>query len=189
LAVVRSLAVHTQGDSVEAFRTALVGRLSSMGRAHGLLLDQQWRRTDLRRLVEMALQPYRLEHPRRVALDGEAIPLEPRQGLGLSLILHELATNAAKYGALSNSAGRLHLSWQIDGGDKGRRISLLWQETGGPPVRAPDDKGFGMQLIERACTYELEGEVELDYAAGGLSCRVTFPIDAGNGGMPEAIPT
>jgi two-component sensor histidine kinase len=147
-----------------------------MSRAHSLLLDEQWRGADLRQLVELALQAYRTEHPEVIAIEGEPVALTARQGMGLSLVLHELATNAAKYGALSHPDGRVDLSWRLEDGDSGRRVRLLWQEQGGPPVEPPGGKGLGMRLIERASTYELEGEVELDYAPGGLRCEVMFPL-------------
>ena len=111
-----------------------------------------------------------------IEIEGEPVALTAKQGLGLSLILHELGTNAAKYGALSRQEGRVHVSWRVEGGDRGRRVCLLWQERGGPPVEPPQEKGFGTRLIERASTYELEGEVELDYAPGGLRCEMVFPL-------------
>ena len=113
-----------------------------------------------------------------IELDGAAVSLSPNQGVGLSLILHELGTNAAKYGALSWPRGRVRVSWQIEAGDEGcaRRVRFVWQEHHGPPVEPPEAKGFGTRLIERAGTYELEGEVELDYAREGLRCEVSFPL-------------
>ena len=96
--------------------------------------------------------------------------------MGSSLILHELGTNAAKYGALSREDGRVRVSWQIEERRKGRRLRLRWVERGGPEVGELGEKGFGTRLIERACTYELEGEVELDYAPAGLRCEVVFPL-------------
>lgn len=158
------------------FRETFVGRLSALARAHSLVLDADWHGADLKPLVEQALQPYRVDHPEVVEIEGEAVTLGARQGLGLSLVLHELGTNAAKYGALSQSEGRVHVSWQVEGGRQGRRVRLRWDETGGPAVESPAEKGFGTRLIERACTYELEGEVELHYPPHGLHCEVIFPV-------------
>lgn len=104
------------------------------------------------------------------------MPLTANQGLGLSLILHELATNAAKHGALSHQEGRVRLSCRLEDGNPRRRVRLLWQERGGSLVQPPGEKGSGTRLIERACTYELEGAVELKYAPGGLRCEVVFPL-------------
>jgi two-component system CheB/CheR fusion protein len=177
LAVVQSLAVQTNHSrSIEEFRDTFLGRLSALARAQSLLLDTEWRSTDLKLLVEQALEAYRVDKPDVVEIDGESLPLSPSQGLGLGLILHELGTNATKFGALSRSEGRVHLSWQVEDGEQGRRIRLLWQERRGPRTKAPREKGFGTRLIERASAYELEGQVELDYAPGGLRCEVIFPV-------------
>jgi two-component system, chemotaxis family, CheB/CheR fusion protein len=177
LAVVQSLALQTDGRarSVEAYREAFVGRLQSLARAQNLLLEAHWRGTDLKLLVEQAVAAYRVDHPDVVEIEGERTAINPRQGLGLSLILHELGTNAAKYGALTRSEGRLHISWQVEQASD-RRVRLRWQEHHGPAVKPPATKGFGTRLIQRACEYELEGEVELDYAPGGLSCELVFPV-------------
>jgi two-component system CheB/CheR fusion protein len=117
-----------------------------------------------------------VDHPEVVEVEDERVTVTPKQGLGLSLVLHELATNAAKYGALSRHEGRLRISWQVEDDEQGRRVRLRWQERHGPAVEPPGEKGFGVQLIERACTYELEGEVELDYAPDGFTCEIVFPV-------------
>jgi two-component system, chemotaxis family, CheB/CheR fusion protein len=177
LAVAQSLAMQTtQTRSVEEFRDAFVGRLSAMARAHSLLLDAQWHGADLKELVERALQAYRVDHPDTIEINGEPVPLTATQSLGLSLILHELGTNAAKYGALSHGDGRVRISWRVEERKKGKRLRLSWLERGGPEIGERGEKGFGTRLIERACTYELEGEVELDYAPEGLRCEVVFPL-------------
>jgi two-component system CheB/CheR fusion protein len=162
--------------SVEEFRDKFVGRLAALARAHSLLLDAEWRGADLRELVTQALQAYRVDHPDTIEVDGGPVPLTATQSLGLSLILHELGTNAAKYGALSHSEGRVHVSWRVEDENQGRRLRLSWQEQGGPRVELPSEKGFGTRLIERASAYELEGEVELNFAPDGLRWEVTFPL-------------
>ena len=177
LAVVQSLAMQTDhSGSVEEYRDKFVGRLSALARAHSLLLDAQWRGADLRELVEQALQAYRVDHPEVIEIDGGPVPLTANQGLGLSLILHELGTNAAKYGALSSPNGRVRVFWQLEEADQDRRVRLRWEERGGPPVEPPKEMSFGTRLIERACTHELDGEVELEYAPGGLRCEMVFPL-------------
>jgi two-component system, chemotaxis family, CheB/CheR fusion protein len=177
LAVVQSLALQTDGRarSVAAYREAFVGRLQALARAQNLLLDAHWRGTELKLLVEQAVAAYRVDHPDVVEIDGERVAVTARQGLGLSLILHELGTNAAKHGALTRSEGRLHISWQVEEASE-RCVRLRWQERHGPAVEPPKTKGFGTRLIERACEYELEGEVELVYAPDGLSCELVFPV-------------
>jgi two-component system CheB/CheR fusion protein len=178
LAVVQSLAMQTDGriQSVEAFREAFVGRLRALARAHNLLLDTNWRSADLTTLVEQTLAAYRVDHPEVVEVMGEPVPLTPKQGLGLSLMLHELGTNAAKYGALSRDQGRLRVSWHVEEMSD-RRLWLKWEERHGPRVKPPTEKGFGLQLIERAASYELDGSVKLKFAPGGLACEVVFPLE------------
>jgi two-component system, chemotaxis family, CheB/CheR fusion protein len=178
LAVVQALTMQADGRtrSIDEFRQSLVGRLQALSRAHSILLDTRWRSADLETLVEQMVGPYRTVRPEAIAIEGEPAALTPSQGLGLSLVLHELATNAAKYGVLSHPEGRLDVSWRVERGNPGRYVRLLWQERGGPPIEAPTEKGFGTRLIERACTYELGGEVELNYGSGGLRCEVTFPL-------------
>jgi two-component system, chemotaxis family, CheB/CheR fusion protein len=177
LAVVQALAMQTDhSPSVEEYRNAFVGRLSALARAHGLLLDADWRGADLRELVEQALQPYWVDRPEVIEIQGESVPLTATQSLGLSLILHELGTNAAKYGPLSREEGRVRVSWQVEERKRSRRLRLRWEERGGPEIGELRQTGFGTRLIERACTYELEGEVELDYAPEGLRCELVFPL-------------
>jgi two-component system CheB/CheR fusion protein len=177
LAVVQALAMQTDHSrSVEEYRNTFLGRLSALARAHSLLLDAQWRGADLRQLVEQTLEAYRSDHPDKIEIKGEPVPLSAAQSLGLSLILHELGANAAKYGALSHGDGRVRVSWRVEEREKGKRLYLRWLERGGPKVGELGEKGFGTRLIERACTYELEGEVELNYAPEGLRCEVVFPL-------------
>jgi two-component system CheB/CheR fusion protein len=177
LAVVQALAMQTNhSGSVEEFRDKFVGRLQAMTGAHSLLVEAEWRGADLKELVARALRAYRVDHPDVIEVEGESVPLGPNQGLGLSLILHELGTNAAKYGALSHAEGRVHVSWKAEQGDGGRRVRLRWEERGGRGIEPPAQKGFGTRLIEQACTHELEGEVELDYARSGLICQLVFSL-------------
>ena len=176
LAVVQALAMQTNGriGSVEAYREAFIGRLQALARAHEVLVDAHLRGTDLNTLVTEAVAAYRVDRPHVIKIEGEPVAINAKQGLGLSLILHELGTNAAKYGALTRSEGRLYISWQVEG--ESRRVRLGWQERHGPSVKRPAEKGFGTRLIERASEYELEGTVELDYAPDGLSCELVFPL-------------
>jgi two-component system CheB/CheR fusion protein len=140
LAVVQSLALQTDGRhrSVDAYRDAFVGRLHALARAQNLLLEARWRGTNLKVLVEQAVAAFRAGHPEVVEVEGEPVAITSRQGLGLSLILHELGTNAAKYGALSRGEGRLRVSWQIEK-DAERRVRLRWQEHHGPAAEAPTE--------------------------------------------------
>ena len=94
----------------------------------------------------------------------------------MTLMLHELATNAAKYGALSTATGRLSVTWTVEPAGPAANVRLCWREAGGPLVRAPDSKGFGRTLIERSMAYELDGDARLDYRPEGLRCELVFPL-------------
>ena len=177
LTVVEALASQTTGDTVEAFREVFIGRLHALAQAHSILLGSQWREADLKVLVEQAMNPYRTEHGERISVRGPSVALPPKQALGLRLVLHELATNALKYGALSAEHGHLTVSWQVGRNPSHeRKIRLLWEERDGPPARTPDHSGFGSRLIVRATEYELGGDANLTYAAEGLTCRIEFPL-------------
>jgi two-component system CheB/CheR fusion protein len=177
LAVVEALASQTTGKTVEEFREKFAGRLRALAEAHTLLLDSDWRSVGLKTLFEQALSLYHVDEGQRVRIDGAAITVTPKQALGLRLIVHELATNAVKYGALSTEKGKIDLSWRTERTDGGQRqVRLVWKERGGPAVSAPDQTGFGARLIRSACEYDLEGEARLDYAPKGLSCEIAFPI-------------
>lgn len=178
LAVVQALARQTdvRGRSVEAYREAFLGRLQAMARAHSLLLDRHWLNADLKALAEEAVAAYRVDHPDAVKVEGDPVNVTAKQGLGLSLVLHELGTNAVKYGALSRHEGRLRISWQVENYDQSRRVRLDWRERHGPQVEPPAETSFGTKLIKQACAYELDGKAELDFAPEGLICTIVFPL-------------
>ena len=142
-----------------------------------MLLEEDWRSADLRALIGRSLAAYGVGQDDRVRLEGESVSVSARQALSLSLVLHELATNALKYGALSASEGHVRILCDVLTGSSGRTLSLKWVERGGPPVTGPDKAGFGVHLITRAVEYELGGSVALDYASEGLTCEMTFPLD------------
>jgi two-component system CheB/CheR fusion protein len=175
LAVVEALASQTTGKSVKEFRDKFAGRLHALADAHGLLLDSDWHSVGLKELLLQALSAYHVDGG--VQIDGPPITVTPKQALGLRLMVHELATNAVKYGALSTRKGTVHLSWQIERtGDHESRIRLRWEERGGPRVETPKEIGFGARMIRSACEYDLHGEARLDYAPEGLTCDISFPI-------------
>jgi two-component sensor histidine kinase len=118
-------------------------------------------------------RPYDAE---RYKLDGPDVGLAPAEALALGLLFHELATNAAKYGALSDAAGCVSVSWSLAESDAGPCLALEWVEQGGPPVTPPSRRGFGSRLIERSLKGELKGEAHLDFAPDGLRCRVELPL-------------
>lgn len=179
LAVVQALARQpgVADMTVEHYRDRFIGRIQALARAHDQLLETNWQSADLAVLVRDTLSAYGRDGAADQVVYGPAMRLTPKQGLGLALVLHELATNASKYGALSTADGKLSVSWDVVRGEDGEQVRLVWRERGGPPVppgSAP--KGFGTRLIRRACAYELEGSSELVLAPEGLTAEVLFPV-------------
>ena len=179
LAVIQSLAHRSlRGGDGEA-TGRFTGRLAALARAHTTLADSQWEGASLTRLATEAMSPHRDERPDgRVTVSGPDLLLTPKAAQALTLAFHELATNSAKYGALSIPAGRVTVEWKVHS-DGARLLILVWREMGGPLIEAPPKvKGFGSMLIERSLTYELGGEVDLDYQPTGLVVTLTLPITA-----------
>jgi PAS domain S-box-containing protein len=185
LATVQSLATQTARgtDSPEAFRRAFEGRLIALSQAHDQLTRRHWKSADLRDIVEGATAPHLArspESPDQIAIEGEPITVTPRIALTLALGLHELTTNASKYGALSVPAGRIEVRWRIDRPASPSRplLWLQWRERGGPPVIAPSRQGFGTRFIEGSVASELQGKAVLAYDPQGLVCTMEIPLDA-----------
>ena len=170
LATVQAIARRTQADSVPAYVEVLTGRILALSRAHTLLAEGQMVGADLRRLVEQELAAYGGGES-RVTISGFRLALGPESAQPLAMSIHELATNAAKYGALSVPGGRLAIewSWASDG-----RLALRWTETGGPAVRKPSRQGFGSELID-VLTRQLGGEANFEWRVEGLFCRLDIP--------------
>jgi len=180
LATVQSIASQTlrQSGSLEGFKAAFNGRLHALASAHDLLVDEGWAGSDMRQLVRRTLEPYRAgDVGGRITVDGPRLTLRTQAGVALTMILHELATNAAKYGALSTPNGTLDVNWQREDSGGQPQIRLRWIEAGGPPVKTPSRRGFGSELIERSTTHELHGQATLDYREEGLHGELTFPWD------------
>jgi two-component system, chemotaxis family, CheB/CheR fusion protein len=174
-AIVRALATQANGGRTAGqYRQVFLGRVDALARTHDLLFASEWRGAELHSLVG-ALQPSDGERAAAIEIDGAWLELGARQALSVSLVLHELATNAAAYGALSVPEGRVRLSWQVEDGEGGRHIRLSWEEHGGPPVTPPRETGFGTQLIRRAFDYELDGTADLSFGPEGFRLEATFP--------------
>jgi len=176
LAIVQSVAAQTfreTADPVEA-RRKFDGRLVSIGKTHALLSDEKWDSAPVREIVQNVLRPYAAEGSERVQIAGPQIRVEPRCAMMLSLALHELATNAAKYGALSTAAGRVSVVWDLPD-PVAKTITLSWSETNGPRVQAPQHRGFGSRLIEEAFPQQFQGRVSLAYDQTGVRCTLEFP--------------
>jgi len=177
LAVVLALARPPEPATQTAalYRDSFIGRIHALARAHDQLLQTSWQSADLKTLVEETLSAYGNDDGKDKEIDGPRVRLTPKQGLGIALILHELATNAAKYGALSTSEGRLSVRWQLDGTEAAPAVRLHWRERNGPPVQPNLARGFGTRLIERSSTYELGGAAELRFEPHGLEVDMSFP--------------
>lgn len=176
LAVLSAVASQTFRDA--SARPALEiyqGRLAAFGRAHDLLTASNWVEAPLHDVVQTALAPYRTGESRFEVSGGPTI-VRSRQGLSLSLAIHELATNAIKYGALSGPTGRILITWGTTDVDGEPSFVFTWQETGGPAVSAPASTGFGSRLITRVLKDDFNGTVELSYPPAGLVCRLTTPV-------------
>jgi two-component system CheB/CheR fusion protein len=177
-AVIQSMATQTRArnQTANSFREAFLGRLAALARAHCLLLDAEWQGATLDTLVANAVQAYLTDHPQAIDTDGGPIALTPGHSVAISMVLHELGTNAAKYGALSHSGGRLRVAWRQAAADDGPALELVWEESGGSGIAPPAERGFGSRLIEQAVSYQLGGSVTMDYAPAGLTCRISFPL-------------
>lgn len=150
-------------------------RLVALGGATDILTNASWRAAYLQDLMKRTLAPHG-ELGRRIILDGPRVMLQPQVAVAMALALHELATNAAKYGALSNDTDRVDVSWQIDGTGPEAIFRMNWYEEGGPPVTMPTRRGFGSTLIERSLSSYFGGTAATDYRTDGLvftlECRV-----------------
>jgi two-component sensor histidine kinase len=122
------------------------------------------------------LEPYQDGMRQRIRLRGPRINLQPSAVLALGLAVHELATNAVKYGSLSVPDGRVHVMWAVTAGTDEPALLVEWVESGGPPVRKPERQGFGTRLIQRGLAQQLGGEIKLDFAPAGIRCVITFPM-------------
>ena len=178
LATVSAVVAQTQqgNRSVSDFVAALDGRIRSMATTHELLSSHQWHGVSLTELVRRELAPYAADN--NTEIGGPEVTLSAKGGQAVSMVLHELATNAAKYGALSVNDGRVSVRWHSAlNGSAGGRIDINWQETGGPAVQAPDTCGFGLEVIRDLIPYELGGRVDLTFPADGLCCRLEIPAE------------
>jgi two-component sensor histidine kinase len=153
------------------------GRIVAMGRANELLSEERWRNADMADLVDSALEPFRGKDRQRVHASGPNLPVAAPSAVMISMMLHELATNAAKYGALSNDTGEVFVDWRELGEGSGTRVQLIWRETGGPSVAAaPERKGFGTTLIQRGLTAQFGGKADIEFAPDGLHCTLECPV-------------
>jgi len=172
LATVQATVQLTQADTPGGVKQAIAGRIQALANVHRLFTQSRWLGADLRSVVSDELAPYCREGEARARIDGPSLLLEPNSAQTIAVTLHELATNAAKYGALSVPAGRIQVEWSraADG-----RIVLRWAETGGPLVKPLTRRGFGMRVMESMIREQLQGDVRFDWRAEGLVCELVIP--------------
>ncbi|MGZ5894712.1 MAG: HWE histidine kinase domain-containing protein [Xanthobacteraceae bacterium] len=172
------------GTDPKVIQEAVESRLFALSRSHDLLTRENWESAGLFDIIHDALEPFGVAGGRaeRIVIKGENIRFSPKAALALGIVFNELATNAMKYGALSNEAGSILIEWTKEPTPDGGRVLLHWREKDGPPVTAPSRKGFGSRVIERGLTHELEGTAYLDYQPDGVVCTMTLPIPRGTAG-------
>ncbi|HYF89503.1 PAS domain S-box protein [Azospirillum sp.] len=192
LTVVQSIVQLTRADDIDSFTAATIGRIQSLARAHSLLAASRWEGAELKPIIEEELAPFAVKNASRVRMSGPSIRLRPEAAQAIALVVHELATNAAKYGALSRESGRLDVTWAVTvGSGEAGRLGLRWQERGGPPVRPPSRRGFGSTVMRASVERQLQGQVSLDWNPDGLVCELTIPAEQLSAGMgwKDARPT
>ena len=178
LATVQSIAAQSlKGISDAESRETFDARLVSLSRTHDLLARDSWEGVSLRDLLRQEIEPYQVQDGRRFVAEGPDFGLRPKAALALGLAFHELATNAAKYGALSTPQGRVRVTWDLPKPSEPGALRLNWVETGGPVVETTGRKGFGSVLIERGLALELNAKVELDFDPNGLVCTIEIPLE------------
>jgi PAS domain S-box-containing protein len=173
LALVQAMVTLSTDDDAATFKANLTGRLAALSRSHQLLARGRWEGADLAGLIREELSPYDTGRAARIILGGPRFALTPAAAQGLAMALHELATNAAKHGALSVPAGSVSVVWRVE-----RETGLIidWVEGGGPPVVAPTRRGFGGQLLSRALGGAMGGRVKINWLPGGVRCRLILPV-------------
>jgi PAS domain S-box-containing protein len=182
LAMVQAIAAQSLrgGDMPPAAFERFMARLMALARANDILVAEDWLGADLDAIASQVASPYTAEgEVGRFRVGGPEVHLTPKAATAVALALHELATNAAKYGALSAPDGRVSLTWALAGEGQDRRLHMSWRESGGPPVRPPEKTGFGTRLIEKGLKAELQANVRLDYAPDGLTMTLDAPMPEG----------
>ncbi len=177
LATIQSIAAHTfRGEAhAQAVRT-FTARMIGLSEAHNILTVSSWEDAGLADIAERVIAPHQMEGAARFRCAGPPVRLAPRGALALALALHELCTNAAKYGALSNAEGLVDIVWRIEAGAGGRRLAFCWTESGGPPVEPPTRPGFGTRLVRGVLSDDLGAQVTLKYEAAGFICEFDAPL-------------
>ena len=177
-------ALRNSSDAAE-IRESIESRLLALSRSHDHLTRENWESAGLQDIVKEALEPFGIANGRseRFRVTGDNVRFPPKSALALGIAFHELATNAAKYGAFSGDSGCIRVGWEIEPTPAGDRLVITWTEENGPPVTTPSRKGFGSRVIERGLALELGGTTRLDFRADGVVCTIDIPApqSAGDG--------
>jgi two-component sensor histidine kinase len=178
LATVQSIVSQTlrNAPTPPEARALIEQRMIALSRAHDVLTQEKWEGADLHAIVDQALGPFREPGHDRFRVRGPGVRLSPRMALDLAMAPHELATNAVKYGALSNAVGTVDLTWIVDRHSAPPRLKLRWKEREGPPVEPARRRGFGTRLIERSLAQDLGGEARIEFAPAGVVCTIDTPL-------------
>ncbi|HZS63408.1 MAG TPA: response regulator [Xanthobacteraceae bacterium] len=184
LSVVQAIVRLTRASTPQSYVSAVEGRIRALALAHTLLSESRWQGADVGKLVSEELAPYGSGTTSRVHVNGGPVFIAPDRAQILALALHELATNSAKYGALSVDTGELRVDWKVEGGV----LTLLWRECGGPPVQAPGSQGFGTKIMNATIKQQIGGDVVLDWHPAGLTCTLTVPFKTQGGNGAARVP-
>lgn len=178
LAIASAIASQSlrEAPSLDAAAKTIASRLSALGVSHDLLIRESWTGAGCRTLIENAIMAFQTEGLKQFTIHGENIAISSGPAVALSMVIHELSTNALKYGALSRPEGRVSIAWSVDADTK--RFRLEWKESGGPPVVEPMKKSFGSRFIEQALPGQLQGEARLIFEPTGLICDVNIPLSS-----------
>ncbi|MCJ2138729.1 HWE histidine kinase domain-containing protein [Methylobacterium sp. E-066] len=194
LATVQAIVGSTArtASSIEDFYEAFVGRIKSLAHTHAVLTEDTWQTASLANLLLSELKPYAEVAADggaegRISLDGPAIDLPSEIAVPIGMAIHELTTNAAKYGALSNRTGRVAVTWSLEPGGAAGILRFHWRESGGPPVRPPSRQGFGSRLLQRVLITQVQAEVETDYDPEGFSLTMRAPIPPRNDSLNPLV--
>jgi PAS domain S-box-containing protein len=162
----------SKSDTSDALKELIEGRIEALAKVHTLFVESRWAGAELHRLAAQELLAYSGEKEARVRIEGPAVMLEPSTAQTTAISLHELATNAAKYGSLSAADGRVEISWSVTANGQ---LSLRWIESGGPTVTPPTHRGFGTRIMENMIG-QLKGEARFDWRDQGLACEIVLPL-------------
>jgi PAS domain S-box-containing protein len=178
LAVIQAMARQTarHARSTDSFVERFSARLQALARSHDLLVQDGWHGASLVDLIRSQLGPYFDRSGSRITVDGPPVSLRPEAAQSLGLALHELAANAAQFGALSSPAGRVSITWSWQAERVPPAVEILWVESGGPEVSTPEQRGFGTLVVERNLSRSLEAEVDLTFGSEGVRCRIVIPV-------------